>query len=321
MKVKIKMIDPEFRMIAIIIRLLSPFLDDFISTFKKVRKNKQLLYKGVKANTHLHKENIFIAREDGSKLRLLVLTSGKSSKNKPGILWLHGGGYGLGTPEQDIRFIERFIDKRDAFSIIPEYTLSVDKPYPSALEDAYLSLRWLKENACHYGANEHQIFIGGDSGGGGLALALALYAHDKDEINIAFMMPLYPMIDDTLSTLSMKDNNAPVIDYKQIKFAWQMYLGKLFPKEKIPYTAAPYRATKLQGLPPAVSYVGSLDPFCDETTHFMDRLKDAGVETSFKIYEGVFHAFDIGRPNSRKGSAAITFLLERYLYACDNYFA
>lgn len=319
MKVKMKMIDPEFRMIALIIRLLSPFSGNFITGFAKVRKNKALLYKGVKANTHLNKENVFIHRPDGSKLRLLVLTSGKASGNKPGILWFHGGGYGLGTPEQDIAFIERFIDKRDAFCVVPEYTLSVDKPYPAALEDSYLSLRWLKENALLYGANEHQIFIGGDSGGGGLALALALYARDRDEIKIAFMMPLYPMIDDTLSTPSMKDNNAPVWDYKQNKFAWQMYLDELFGKEDIPYTAAPYRATNLHGLPPAVSYVGSLDPFRDETAQFMKRLKNTGIETSFEIFEGVFHAFDIGRPNSKKGSAAISFLLERYLYACDNY--
>ncbi len=319
MKVKMKMIDPEFRGITLAIRLLSPFTGNFISAFDRVRKNRQMLNKGVKANTQLNKENVFIARSDGSKLRLLVLTSGKASGSKPEILWLHGGGYGLGTPEQDIAFIERFIAKRDAFCVVPEYTLSIDKPYPAALEDAYLSLRWLKQNASRYGAKENQIFIGGDSGGGGLALALALYARDKAEIKIAFMMPLYPMIDDTLSTPSMKDNNAPVWDCKQNKFAWQMYLGELFGKENIPYTAAPFRAADLHGLPPAVSYVGSLDPFRDETAYFMNRLKDAGIETSFEIFEGVFHAFDIGRPNSKKGSAAISFLLERYLHACDHY--
>ena len=321
MKVKLNMIDPEFRLIALALRILSPVLGDFKSGFYKVKKNRNLLYKGLKANTQLKKQDVFIERSDGSKLRLLVLTSGIVSENKPGILWLHGGGYGLGTPEQDIAFIERFFEKRDAFCIIPEYTLSIDKPYPAALDDAYLSLKWLKENASRNGVNEHQIFVGGDSGGGGLALALALYARDKNEIEIAFMMPLYPMIDDTLSTPSMIDNNAPVWDYNNNKFAWQMYLDKLYGKENVPYTAAPFRATDLRGLPPAVSYVGGLDPFRDETAEFINRLKDSGIETAFKVYEGVFHAFDIGRPNSKKGSAAITFLLERYLYACDRYFA
>ena len=84
-------------------------------------------------------------------------------------------------------------------------------------------------------------------------------------------------------------------------------------------SAAPYRAKDLRGLPPAVSFVGSLDPFCDETTDFMERLKASGVEVKYKVIEGVFHGFDIGRPNSRRGSEAISFLLERYLYACKNF--
>ncbi len=151
-----------------------------------------------------------------------------------------------------------------AVVVSPYYTLSVDKPYPAALDDCYVSLLWLKDNGERYGVRSDQIFIGGDSAGGGLTAALSLYARDKGEVNIAFQMPLYPMLDDR-TTVSSSDNMAPVWNEKSNENGWELYLGGLYGMADVPAYAAPARATDYSGLPPTCSFVGSVEPFLDET--------------------------------------------------------
>ena len=160
-------------------------------------------------------------RKDGSLLRLCVFRprermssdkeiflnhSGKqwdaSIDKAPGQLWLHGGGFSLGALEQDASLIDDFIEVSGTVVVAPDYTLSGDAPYPAALEDAYLALKWLKEHAREYGVRLDQLFIGGNSAGGGLAAALSLLARDRGEVNIAFQIPLYPMLDASRQTAS-----------------------------------------------------------------------------------------------------------------------
>ena len=74
----------------------------------------------------------------------------------------------------------------------PDYTLSVEKPYPAAIDDCYLALLWMKKNHLNYMINPNQLMIAGDSAGGGLTAALSLMARDKNEVNIAFSNATIP---------------------------------------------------------------------------------------------------------------------------------
>ena len=261
----------------------------------------------------------YIKRPDGSKMRLCVYTPLKKKENVPGLLWIHGGGYAFGIPEQDDIFIRRFVQASGAVVVSPDYTLSPDKPFPAALEDCYAALLWLRDNGAAYGMRTDQLFIGGNSAGGGLTAAVSLYARDKKEAAIAFQMPLYPMLDDRL-TPSSTDNNAPVWNSALNEGAWRLYLGGIYGGE-VPAYAAPGRAENYAGLPPACSFVGSIDPFYDETVTFMEKLKQNGIKTHFKTFDGCFHAFDqmCGKTNIAK--EAVTFLMDSFLYAVNNYFA
>src|SRR5690554_3923005 len=106
-------------------------------------------------------------------------------------------------------------------------------------------------------------------------------------------MPLYPMLDDRMITPSAQNNDDPVWSSKQNKLAWQLYLGDLYGDPKIPYYAAPARAMNLKNLPPTLTYVGSVEPFKDETIDYVERLKLQGNQVHFKIFDGGYHAFDI----------------------------
>jgi acetyl esterase/lipase len=265
-------------------------------------------------------EQLHIARENGTKLRICVYTPLERKENVPGLLWIHGGGYSIGIPEQDDAFILRFVQASGCVIVSPDYTLSLDKPYPAALDDCYLALLWLRDNGACYGMNLSQLFVGGNSAGGGLAAAVTLLARDKKDVSIAFQMPLYPMMDDR-PTKSSTDNHAPLWNSKINDASWKLYLGEHYRSKTAPVYAAPSRAKDYTGLPPACSYIGSLEPFLDETVDYIENLKKCKIPVHFKIYEGCFHAFDQMCPSADISKNAVAFLMESFAYAVKNYFA
>lgn len=179
----------------------------------------------------------------------------------------------------------------------------------------------MKNKAKEIGIRENQLMIGGDSAGGGLAAALSLYARDKGEVAISFQMPLYPMLDDRMTSESARDNNAPVWNSKSNRTAWRLYLGNLFESSKVPYYAAAARATDYSGLPPTATFVGDLEPFRDETVEYVSNLKKAGIEVQFEIYKGCYHGFDQICPKAKVSQRAIEFLVTAFKYAAENYYA
>ena len=239
----------------------------------------------------------------------------------PGILWIHGGGYVTGMSQmvfmsRALRLVQRY----GAVVVSPAYRLAPKHPYPAALHDCYAALRYLVGRADELGVNSSQIMVGGESAGGGLAAALCLYARDQGKIAIAYQMPLYPMIDDR-DTASSHNNRAPVWNTRRNHRAWKAYLGDLWGTDAIPPYAAPARAEKLAGLPPAYTFVGDIEPFYCETLSYVERLREAGVEAAADVYPGCFHAFDMLLPFKQVSKQAIAAFEEHYRYAAAHYFA
>ena len=258
----------------------------------------------------------------GGKINLLVLRPIKNAKPKkktPGILWIHGGGYVTGMA--GMIYMSRaihLVKKYGAVVVTPEYRLSKEAPYPAALEDCYAALEYLYTHADELGVNSSQLMVGGESAGGGLTAALCMYARDKGEINIAYQMPLYPMIDNE-DTDSSRDNHAPVWNTKRNQKAWKAYLRDIH--GEIPPYAAPARQTDYTNLPPAYTFVGDIEPFYCETLTYIDNLRKAGVEAKVDIYPNCFHAFDMLMPFRKISKKAAAKFEQQYLSACEKYFA
>lgn len=269
----------------------------------------------------IQKDVNWIPSSDGSRLRLCIYRLKGSPQDVPGILWMHGGGYLIGTPEQDHKYIKRLMQRKPCVVVAPDYRLAGTAPYPAALEDCYAALQWMKHHAPQLGIRTDQLFIGGNSAGGGLTAALSLYARDLGEVAIAFQMPLYPMIDDRMANPSARCNNAPVWNSKSNELGWKSYLGNLYGTPDVPAYAAAARATDFTGLPPTCTFVGTAEPFFDETVQYVKALQRAGVKVFFRQFEGCYHAFDRMAPGSQKAKQAIHFLLECYEYAVENFFA
>ena len=215
--------------------------------------------------------------------------------------------------------MDMFCGDGSCVAVLPDYTKSIEAPYPAALEDCYSVLLWMKNNAEELGINPDQIFVGGSGSGGGLTAALCLRARDMKDVHIAFQMPIEPMLDDRMESESAKDNNAPVWDSRKNRAAWDLYLRDM--KEEIPVYAAPGRETDLRGMPPACSIVGDLEPVKDETVLYFARMKKEDVPVSLRVYHGCFHAFEVTAVNSNVALNAQRYLLDSFRYAQKRYFA
>ena len=319
MKINRSMIDKELRATGLIMKIIPRlfFNEPGLRLLSKLSKRRWIKIKRDKVR--LTEE--WITRKDSSRLRICLYKPLGLEDSVPGILWLHGGGYVLGAPEQVGMMAKRLIEARKCIIVAPDYRLSVDSPYPAGLEDSYETLLWMKNNAQELGIRENQIMVGGDSAGGGLAAALTLYARDKGKVAIAFQMPLYPMLDDRMITISSKDNNAPVWNSRSNYICWKLYLGKLSGTANIPYYAAPARASDLSNLPPAATFVGELEPFRDEVVQYVENLRKAGVPVDFEIFEGCYHAFEQMCPKAKISKRAVDFILNSFKYAAEHYFA
>lgn len=259
----------------------------------------------------------------GKEMKVLILKPTKNKKTKektPCILWIHGGGYKAGMAERV--YVSRaihLVKKYGAVVVSPEYRLSYVAPYPAALQDCYATLKYIKEHEKELGINPSQIMVGGESAGGGMTVALCMYARDKGEVNIAFQMPLYPMLDDR-DTKSSKNNHAPVWNTRKNHKAWKLYLGQRWNKD-VPVYAAPARQTDYTNLPPAYTFVGGMEPFYCETLTYIENLKKAGIKAKVDVYPNCFHAFDMLFPFWKVSKKAIKRFEKQYLYATKHYYA
>lgn len=202
----------------------------------------------------------------------------------PALLWIHGGGYVLGSPAQDDRLCRRFAATLGATVAAVEYRLAPKDPYPSGLEDCYAALTWLAQLPT---VDPARVAIGGASAGGGMTAALALLARDRAEVPLAAQILVYPMLDDRTVGPEFDDPGHRLWTQGSNAYGWKAYLGKTDPE-----IAVPARNPDLSGLPPAWIGVGTLDLFHDEDLAYAQRLREAGIPVDVEVVDGAFHGFD-----------------------------
>ena len=256
---------------------------------------------------------------DGHELKLLILLpkgNRQPPEKMPGILWIHGGGYAVGMAGMVFMSrAKRLVTAYGAVVISPEYRLSGKAPYPAALEDCYAALLYLKAHAEELGCADDRIMVGGESAGGGLTAALCMLARDRGEVNIAFQMPLYPMLDHR-DTDSSRNNHGISWNTRSNHAAWRLYLREV--EGEIPAYASPARQTDYRNLPPAYTFVGDREPFTCETMTYIENLRKAGVPARVDVYSTGFHAFDMLLPFRRISRQAIEAFEKQYAYAAEH---
>ena len=193
------------------------------------------------------------------------------------VLQLHGGGY-IGPMKN---------------RVAPEH------PFPAALEDAVYAYKWLLNEKKY---DPEQIVVAGDSAGGGLALALCLYAKDHALPLPAGIITMSPWTDVTLSGASYEENYTidPLFGNSKENMLYQCsYIGDADPKD--PYLSPLFG--NFEGFPPMLMQVGSYEVLLDDTREAAKKARAEGVKVRCSVYDGMFHVFQMGLdliPESRE---------------------
>ncbi|MEM7413781.1 MAG: alpha/beta hydrolase [Myxococcota bacterium] len=215
---------------------------------------------------------------------------GRSGEASPAVLWLHGGGFLIGSPKQDDALCRQIADELGAVVVAPVYRLAPEHAFPAALDDAYAALAWLAKRD---DVDASRIAVAGASAGGGLAAQVALRAREEGEIRLAAQILVYPMLDDrTVLRTDLDESGFRLWDNQSNRIGWSSYLGHAAGADSASPIAVPARNEDLGGLPPAWIGVGALDLFCDEDVAYAERLQAAGVPCETLVIDGVFHGFD-----------------------------
>ena len=207
------------------------------------------------------------------------------TENNATILYLHGGGYCIGSITSHRSLVSFIAKAAGAKSLLIDYRLAPENPFPAAVEDSVAAYRWLLTQ----GNSAQSIVIAGDSAGGGLTLATLLDLKQKGEPLPAAGICLSPWVDlEALgdSVVSKADVD-PMVQKEGLLEMAKAYLAGTDPKTPL---AAPLYGD-LTGLPPLLIQVGEAEILLDDATRFAERAKQSGVEVLLECYEEMIHVW------------------------------
>ncbi|MDX8142371.1 alpha/beta hydrolase [Lentzea sp. BCCO 10_0061] len=223
-------------------------------------------------------------------VRVRVYSRAGRENPVPGLVYIHGGGFVVGSVEMFDAHVLKIVDELDVVVVSVDYRLAPEHPFPAPVEDCYAALTWAAAKADELGIDPARLGIGGESAGGGLTAGTVLVARDRGGPALCFQLLGIPELDDRLDTESMRDYvDTPLWNRPNAIYSWTAYLGTEPGGDDVSPYAAPARATDLSGLPPAFVTTCQYDPLRDEGVEYARRLAHAGVPTELRLYPGTFH--------------------------------
>jgi acetyl esterase/lipase len=211
----------------------------------------------------------------------------------PVILYLHGGGWILGSWITHDLLTRRLAVGANAAVAFVEYSHAPEAKYPAQIEQCYAAARWIIEQGAGGGFDATRIAVAGDSAGGNMSTVLALMAKRRGDVRFVHQSLYYPMTDalaeDSESLRTFKDG--PYGSAEGLLWFWSSYLPDDESRSDI--FVSPLQATlsDLDGLPPALVIVDENDVLRDQGEAYANKLRDAGVPTTSVRFNGTIHDF------------------------------
>ncbi len=230
------------------------------------------------------------------------------------MLYLHGGGYRLGSPATYRHFTWRIATAARARLLVLDYRLAPEHPFPAALDDALAAYRWLAANA----AGRHVVM--GDSAGGGLALALLLRLRDAGLAPPDAAVVLSPWTDLALTGASLQTNAEadPMLNADDLPAFAADYLAGADPRN--PYASPLYGDPT--GLPPTLIHVGGDEILYDDAVRMAEKMRTAGCAVELRIWPRMPHVWHLLAPMLPEAKFAIADIgafVERVLAAAGTH--
>ena len=203
------------------------------------------------------------------------------------ILYLHGGGYVMGSINTHRAMIARISRAAKARVLALDYRLAPEHPFPAALDDATAAYRWLIAQ----GYKPNKITISGDSAGGGLTFATLLSLRDSKAPMPAAAVPISPWTDlaATGESLRTRAKADPMVGNSGLVPMAKHYAGTHDLKHPL---VSPLYA-ELHDLPPLLIHVGDAEILLDDSTRIAERAKAAGVDVTLEVWPEMVHVWHV----------------------------
>ena len=205
------------------------------------------------------------------------------------IIYLHGGGYSIGSLRSHRDLICRIAHACGVRVIAPAYRLAPEHPFPAQLDDALSVYAHVRAE----GTPPENIAFAGESAGAGLSLSTAIALRDRGLPMPAAIVAVSPWVDLEGRGKSLDDNAA--YDFVR-RHALRQYARRFVRDEDLRNPLAAPLHADLRDLPPLLIHVGASEGLLDDGLHLAERARDAGVDVTLQVFPDMIHAFHVFAP-------------------------
>lgn len=224
----------------------------------------------------------------GGTIRLRSYRHRNAMGNQPTLVFYHGGGYAAGSLKSHHTPCQHLAADGHCTAIAVDYRLAPEHPFPVPVNDGIQAFRYIVAHPETFGIDPTRIAVGGDSAGGNLAAVVAQQTKN-DEYSPKLQLLWVPWVDMNSERKSY-ELFASGLFLERAKMRWytELYLPK--DTDRTDAKASPIYGD-VAGVAPAVVLVAGFDPLRDEGIAYAQKLKEAGVDTTLKVYKSLTHPF------------------------------
>ena len=224
------------------------------------------------------------------------------------LLYVHGGGYVLGSIKTHRRLVADICRAAGCVALSLDYRLAPEHPFPAAVDDALAGLEYIWANGPDGPGEADTVFVGGDSAGGGLTLATLIAARDRGVRQASGGIGLSAWADlaagpEELSAFGLNDptipDNSVAITASQEWAA--MYAGDADRSDPL---VSPIFGD-YSGIPPMLLQAGAVEMICRDTERVAAGAREAGVEVTEEVWDDMFHVWQAFAPMLPEAQQAI----------------
>ena len=237
-------------------------------------------------------KDYYIPSQDGNQILLRIFDPGVKQKPSPVLIFVHGGGWIVGTLDIFDDSIKRLANSSGLMVAAINYRLAPEHPFPAGLNDVVSAVRWISANGgANLGIDTKNMALGGDSAGANLALSAALALRNSNEGHILrALYLLYGIYSPTiLNSQSMKMFGGGGFGLTYAQMRWPMNQTFKNASDYKNPLAFPLLDKNLTGLPPVYIAAMALDPLKDDSIQLANRFQQSGQEYYLAIWPGVSH--------------------------------
>ena len=240
----------------------------------------------VNAQKMARDDTLQIPVRDGTVLRA-KLWAEHATPNLPVLLYFHGGGFTVGSPETHEALCKHLAHLAQCAVVSLDYRLAPEHTFPTAHNDAFDALKWLAANATNLGLDVTRMAIGGDSAGGTLTTATAIAARDAG-IALKLQLMFYPGCSPEYMPSAHTFEKGFLLEKASIEYFYNHYVPNLADRHDSRFSPL---LADVSGVAPAWLGLAECDPLVDEGVAYADHLRLCGVPVDLEIYKGVVHSF------------------------------